>query len=69
MYGIPMFRRAAVAAVAFAITSGASQAQTQVKSGFNVFSVEQDVEIGRQSAAEAERQLPLLRDPRRSKRN
>ena len=28
--------------------------------GFNLFSVEQDVEIGRQSAVEAERQLPLL---------
>jgi beta-barrel assembly-enhancing protease len=37
-------------------------AQTKVEPGFNVFSVEQDVEIGRQSAAEAERQLPLLRD-------
>ena len=35
---------------------------TQVKPGFNVFSAEQDVEIGRQSAAEAERQLPLLND-------
>ena len=56
------FRRAAVAAVVFAVASGASLAQTQVKSGFNVFSVEQDVEIGRQSAVEAERQLPLLRD-------
>ncbi len=31
-------------------------------SGFNVFSVEQDVEIGRQSAAEAEQQLKLLND-------
>lgn len=62
MYGIPSFRHAAVAAVAFTIASGAALAQTQVKSGFNVFSVEQDVEIGRQSAAEAERQLPLLRD-------
>jgi predicted Zn-dependent protease len=30
--------------------------------GFNLFSVQQDVEIGRQSAVEAERQLPLLRD-------
>ena len=30
--------------------------------GFNLFSVEQDVEIGRQSAAQADRQLPLLRD-------
>jgi predicted Zn-dependent protease len=62
MFEIPMFRRAAVAAVVFAVASGASLAQTQVKSGFNVFSVEQDVEIGRQSAVEAERQLPLLRD-------
>jgi len=30
--------------------------------GFNLFSVEQDVEIGRQSAVEAERQLPMLRN-------
>jgi Zn-dependent protease with chaperone function len=37
-------------------------APTQVKPGFNVFSAEQDVEIGRQSAVEAERQLPLLND-------
>jgi beta-barrel assembly-enhancing protease len=35
---------------------------TQVKPGFNIFSEQQDVEIGRQSAAEAERQLPLLND-------
>jgi len=40
----------------------ASAAPTQVKPGFNVFSAEQDVEIGRQSAVEAERQLPLLND-------
>ena len=37
---------------------------TQVKPGFNLFSEQQDVEIGRQSAAEAERQLPLLNDER-----
>ena len=37
---------------------------TQVKPGFNLFSEQQDVEIGRQSAAEAERQLPLLNDRR-----
>jgi Zn-dependent protease with chaperone function len=37
-------------------------AQTQVNPGFNVFSTEQDIEIGRQSAVEAERQFPLLRD-------
>ena len=30
--------------------------------GFNLFSVEQDVEIGRQSAVQAERQLPMLKN-------
>ena len=38
-------------------------AQTKpATAGFNLFSVEQDVEIGRQSAVEAERQLPMLRN-------
>jgi Zn-dependent protease with chaperone function len=37
---------------------------TEVKPGFNVFSVQQDIEIGRQSAAQAERQLPMLSDRR-----
>lgn len=39
-------------------------AQTKVKPGWNIFSPAQDVEIGRQSAVEAEQQLPLLRDAR-----
>jgi Zn-dependent protease with chaperone function len=63
MFAIPTIRRTALAVVvALTVASAAATAQTQVKSGFNVFSVEQDVEIGRQSATEAERQLPLLRD-------
>ncbi len=37
-------------------------AQTKVTPGFNLFSAEQDVEIGRQSAAEVERQLPILNE-------
>jgi Zn-dependent protease with chaperone function len=37
-------------------------AQTQVKPGFNLFSAQQDVEIGRQSAAEVEKQLPVLQN-------
>jgi Zn-dependent protease with chaperone function len=53
-------------ALLLALTLGpampALAAPTQVKPGFNVFSAEQDVEIGRQSAVEAERQLPLLND-------
>jgi Zn-dependent protease with chaperone function len=40
------------------------QAQTQVKPGFNLFSTQQDVEVGQQSAAEVERQLPIVRDQR-----
>jgi beta-barrel assembly-enhancing protease len=36
--------------------------QTQVKPGFNLFNEKQDIEIGRQSASEVEKQLPLLKD-------
>ena len=38
----------------------ARAATSRATPGFNLFSVEQDVEIGRQSAVEAERQLPML---------
>jgi Zn-dependent protease with chaperone function len=50
------------AACVLAATAAVAVAQEDPKPGFNLFSVEQDVEIGRQSAAEAERQLPILRD-------
>jgi beta-barrel assembly-enhancing protease len=49
-------------AIIFGLIASSAVAQTQVKPGYNMFSVQQDVEIGRQSAAEAERQLPILRD-------
>lgn len=55
-------RAAIVAALVFALAPGMVQAQTKVKSGFNMFSPEQDVEIGRQSAAQVEQQLPIVRD-------
>ena len=48
--------------LALTLTAGVAQAQTQIKSGWNLFSPQQDVEIGQQSAVEAERQLPILRD-------
>src|SRR5438128_11527525 len=47
-----------------ALPAGLLAQPTQVKPGFNIFSEQQDVEIGRQSAAEAERQRPLLNDRR-----
>lgn len=48
--------------LAITLAAGVAEAQTNVKSGWNLFSPQQDVEIGQQSAAEAERQLPVLRD-------
>jgi beta-barrel assembly-enhancing protease len=38
------------------------QAPKQPKPGFNIFSREQELEIGQQSAAQVERQMPILRD-------
>lgn len=47
-----------------ALLPGSLTAQTSVRPGFNLFSVEQDQEIGQQSAIQAESQLPILADPR-----
>ena len=44
------------------LTSSTASAQTKIKPGFNLFSTNQDLEIGRQSAVEVERQLPILTD-------
>ena len=49
-------------ALALTLSAAVADAQTSIKSGFNLFSPEQDVQIGQQSAAEAEAQLPVLRD-------
>ena len=49
-----------VVAMLVGLSAASTFAQTPVKSGFNLFSPEQDIEIGRQSAVEAERQLPVL---------
>lgn len=55
--------RPAIALVfALSLMAGAADAQTKVNPGWNMFSPQQDVEIGAQSAAQAEQQLPMLRD-------
>lgn len=41
---------------------GNKKGQTHFKPGFNLFSPEQDIQLGRQSAQEVARQVPLLRD-------
>ncbi|HEX2061607.1 MAG TPA: M48 family metallopeptidase [Thermoanaerobaculia bacterium] len=57
------FARPALAlAFALALTAGVAEAQTKINPGWNMFSAQQDVEIGQQSAMQAERQLPILND-------
>jgi len=50
--------------VVYVVVSAAAiaQAQTRIKPGFNLFSTNDDVQIGQQSAAEAMQQLPMLND-------
>jgi hypothetical protein len=52
------------AALMLVMTPFTGLAQTRIKPGFNLFSPQDDVQIGQQSAVEAERQLPILRDGR-----
>jgi Zn-dependent protease with chaperone function len=58
----PSHRGLAAGLVALVLAAGAVHAQTKIKQGFNLFSVDQDVEIGRQSAAKVEQQLPIIND-------
>lgn len=51
-----------VLAIALSLVAGVAEGQTKVNPGWNMFSAQQDVEIGAQSAAAAERQLPLVND-------
>jgi hypothetical protein len=44
------------------MTAGIADAQTKVKTGFNLFTPTQDVEVGTASAAEADKQLPIVKD-------
>jgi beta-barrel assembly-enhancing protease len=57
------FARPAMALVTVLILSaGIADAQTKIKAGFNLFSPQDDVNVGQQSAAAAEQQLPILND-------
>src|SRR5438093_8196557 len=48
--------------VAIVLTAGVASAQTRVVPPKNSYTPAQDVELGRQAAAQAEQQLPILRD-------
>jgi beta-barrel assembly-enhancing protease len=63
MNGTPHFARPVLALMlALTLAAGVAEAQTKINPGWNMFSPQQDVEIGAQSATEAERQLPILND-------
>lgn len=49
--------------IALVLSAAAAQAQTKIKPGFNLFSPDDDVQVGQQSAVQAEQQLPILNDP------
>ena len=54
----------AVTFIPVAAVAGAQVAIKRAPSGFNLFTPEQDIEVGRQSAAEIERQAPLITSTR-----
>ena len=58
------YARTRVAATAVVVLSSASTAQTPIEPDKNKYTPQQDVELGRQAAAEVRQQLPMLRDDR-----
>jgi len=44
------------------LSASLATAQTKIKPGFNLFSPDQDVQVGQQSAAQAMQQMPILND-------
>src|SRR5438105_652251 len=56
------FKPASALLLVLLLSTAAANAQTKIKPGFNLFSPEQDVQIGQESASQAEQQLPILND-------
>ena len=46
------------------LVPGAAAQRTELKPGFNMFSPQQDVELGKRAAADAKKQLPSCNDPK-----
>ena len=47
---------------AIALTASAADSRSKLKPGWNLFSPQQDIELGREVSRQAERQLPMLSD-------
>ncbi|MEJ7607306.1 MAG: hypothetical protein WKF37_13830 [Bryobacteraceae bacterium] len=50
------------ALLALVIAANASAKHKEIKPGWNLFSKEQDVQLGREAAAQVEQQMPVVRD-------
>src|SRR5213595_2986079 len=48
--------------LALVVTAYAADSRTKLKPGWNLFSPKQDIDMGRESAKQAEMQLPILND-------
>src|SRR5262249_48941226 len=48
--------------IAIALTAYGADNRTKLKPGWNLFSTQQDIEIGREVSRQAETELPILRD-------
>lgn len=55
---------ALVAALALVLVPALQAERTHLKPGFNLFSPDQDVQLGRKASRDVERQLPMLNDSR-----
>jgi beta-barrel assembly-enhancing protease len=55
-------RQAMALVTVLLLSAGLASAQTKIKPGFNLFSAQDDAQIGQQSAVQAEQQLPILND-------
>jgi Zn-dependent protease with chaperone function len=53
---------ASVMAVTMLVLSSMAGAQTQVKPGMNWFTIQQDIQLGRQASEQVERQMPMIYD-------
>jgi Zn-dependent protease with chaperone function len=62
MQRTPLTRPAIALVTVLMLSAGIADAQTKIKAGFNLFSPQDDVNVGQQSAVQAEQQLPMLND-------
>src|SRR5262245_40619116 len=59
----PLRAAASILILTTLITPITFSGQTKVKPGMNLFSLEKDIELGRQAAGQVERQMPIVNDP------